>query len=170
MATITPSYAASSALTITLASLATSSALLVGRAATQIDNTSNKYSDALLEGFITVGTTPTTATQILVYVWGSNVSLATTAKDSLDGTDAGKTITSAGIANGFLSLATSLLVDSATSDRRYNFGDVSVATVLGLPTLPPYWGVFVTHNTGVNLNSTAGNHAISFSGIKYDVA
>lgn len=170
MATLTPSYAASSALTITLASLATSSSLLVGVESNQVDNTTNKYSDALLEGFITTGTTPTTSTQILVYAWGSNVSLATTAKDSLDGTDSAETITSAGVGYGFLKLIISLTVDSATSNRRYDFGDISVATILGLPVLPPYWGVFVTHNTGVNLNSTAGNHAISFSGIKYDIA
>lgn len=170
MATVTPSYAASSALTITLASLATSSSFLAGQESNQVDNTSNKYSDALLEGFITTGTTPTTATQILVYVWGSNVSLATTAKDTLDGTDSAETITSAGVGYGFLKLAVSLTVDSATSNRRYDFGDISVASILGLSVLPPYWGVFVAHNTAVNLNSTAGNHAISFCGVKFDIA
>lgn len=170
MATITPSYASPSPLTITLASLASSSALLVGQESNQVDNTTNKYSDALLEGFITVGTTPTTATQILVYVWGSNVSLATTPKDSLDGTDSAETITSAGIGSGFLKIAVALQNDSATSNRRYDFGDISIATILGVPVLPPFWGVFVTHNTGVNLNSTVGNHAISFTGITYNVA
>ena len=170
MATLTPNYSASSALTITLASLATSSGLTVGVESNQVDNTTNKYVDALLEGFITVGTTPTTSTQILIYVWGSNVSLATTAKDTLVGSNAARTITSAGVLAGILSIAKILSVDSATSNRRYDFSDISVAAQLGLPSLPPFWGVFVTHNTAVNLNATGGNQALSFSGLKYDIA
>jgi hypothetical protein len=170
MATFTPSYAASSALTITLASLATSSTFVAGVESNQVDNTSNKYDDAFLEGFITVGTTPTISTQIQVYVWGAAVSLATTAKDVLDGTDSAETLTSVGVGAGFLRQIANLQVDSTTSDRRYGFGMSSVAEALGLPSLPPFWGVFVTHNTGVNLNSTAGNQAVSFVGVKFDVA
>jgi hypothetical protein len=158
-------YAAKSDLTITLASLATASTLLVGVESNEVDNTSNKYIDAFLDGFITVGTTPTTNTQILVYAWGSNVSLATQARDSLDGTGSAETITSAGVGYGFLKLAVGLTVDSTTSNRLYDFGDVSVASIMGLPVLPPFWGLFVTHNTGVNLNSTSGNHKISFVGV-----
>jgi len=26
--------------------------------------------------------------------------------------------------------------------------------------MPPKWVIFITHNTGVNLNATAGNHQI----------
>ena len=45
----------------------------------RVDNTSNKYDDVLVQGKITVGTSPTASTLILVYVWGSDTSLATTA-------------------------------------------------------------------------------------------
>lgn len=170
MATVTPSYATKTALTITLASLASDTAQTAGQESTQEVNTTNKYSTALLEGFITVGTTPTTGKNIFIYVWGANETLATTAKDVLDGTDSAETITTAGVRDGFLKLAATLYVDSATSNRRYDFGNIDVANALGLSVLPPFWGVFVTHNTGVALNSTAGNHAISYSGVKYDIA
>ena len=170
MATQTPNYTSKSALTVTLASLATSSSFIGGQESNEIDNTSNKYLDAFLEGFITVGTTPTINTQIIVYVWGAGESLATTAKDVLVGSNGARTLTSAGVGRGFLVPAAVIDVDSTTSNRRYDFGDVSVAKALGLPVLPQFWGVFVTHNTGVALNSTAGNHAVAFSGIKQDIA
>jgi hypothetical protein len=169
MSTLTPNYTSGGALTISLASLASSSLLTGGQESNQIDNTTTKYVDALFEGFITVGTTPTINTSILIYVWGSNVSLATTAKDVLDGVDSAETLTSVGVLNGILSLAKPIAVDAATSNRRYDFGNISVAQALGLPTLPPFWGVVVIHNTGVALHATAGNHAMIFTGIKYDV-
>ena len=58
-----PSYAASSNLTITLASLATSSTLVVGRVSTQVDNSSNLYLDYLLSAKISTGTSLTVAMQ-----------------------------------------------------------------------------------------------------------
>lgn len=170
MATLTPNYTSKATVTISLASLASSSSFLAGQESNQIDNTSNKYDDAFLEGFITTGTTPTANTQIIVYVWGAGESLATTAKDVLDGTDSAETITSAGVGMGFLKRINAINVDSATSNRRYDFGASSVCAALGVPVLPQFWGVFVAHNTGVALNSTAGNHDIKFSGIKYDIA
>jgi len=158
-------YSAKTALTITLASLASDANQLAGRETNQRDNTGDKYHTALLEGFITVGTSPTTAKNILVYVWGAGESLATTAKDTLDGTDSAETITSAGIRDAILKLAVSIAVDTGTSDRRYDFGDIDVAATLGLLVLPPFWGVFVTHNTVAALNATGGNHAMSFVGV-----
>jgi hypothetical protein len=169
MTTVSANLGTKTTLTIGVASLASSSSFVDGRESNQVDNTTNKFLDALLEGFITVGTTPTVNTQILVYVWGSNDSLATTAKDVLDGTDSDETLTSAGIGRGFLKLLAAIDVDSTTSDRRYDFGVVSVAQALG-GVLPKYWGIFVTHNTGVALNATTGNHEISYSGIKQDIA
>jgi hypothetical protein len=165
MATLSASLGAKTALTITLDSLASSTTFVAGRESTQVDNTSDLFLDALLEGFITVGTTPTIG-QILVYAWGANDSLATTAKDTLDGTDSAETLTSAGVGYGFLHLVKAISVDAATSNVRYDFGVESVANVLGVTILPKYWGVFVTHNTVAALNATGSNHAISFSGVK----
>jgi hypothetical protein len=36
--------------------------------------------------------------------------------------------------------------------------------------LPPKWVLFVTHSTGVNSNTTAGNHVWKATGVSYSVA
>ena len=146
--------------------LASSSSFTLGRCSAEIDNTSNLYQDVTIQGLITVGTTPTVNTQILCYVWGSYVSTVTTALDVIVGTDADKTITSAGVAAGFLKLAGVGTVDSTTSNRGYYLGCQSVAQLFG-GNMPQFWGLFITHNTGVALNSTAGNHVWKYTGIKY---
>lgn len=164
MATL--SYSAATTITCSVASLATSSTFVAGQESSQIDNTSNVFQDAHVQGVVTVGTTPTADTAILVYVWGSDTSLGTTARDVLDGTDSAETLTSAGVRDSFLRLGASIVVDATTSDRAYPFGPFSVADLFG-GNMPKFWGLFVTHNTAVNLNSTAGNHAFSYVGIKY---
>lgn len=170
MTTTTVNYGPATALNIGVASLGSSATFVTGRASTQIDNTTDKFLDAMLEGFISVGTTPTVDKTIRIYVWGSHTSLGTTARDALDGTDSAETLTSEGVRDGFLVRAKSLRVDSTTSNRKYEFGPISVAGALGLDTLPQYWGVFVTHNTGANLRSGAGNHEMKYTGIKFDSA
>ena len=169
MATVAVSYSSKTDMTITLASLATDASLFTGREASQKDNTSDLYDDFLISGFITVGTTPTINKLILVYAIGSPVSLATTAVDVFDGTDSAETVTSAGVGSGYLRPVAQLVVDATTSNRVYPFGPVSLASLSG-GVVPPFWTIFVTHNTGVNLNSTAENHAISWVGVKYTVA
>jgi hypothetical protein len=155
-------YVASGAVTISLASLATSSTWLAGRESTLIDNTTNKYLDYHLSGVVTVGTTPTVSTEIRVYV----VSMISDSvwPDVFDGTDSAETVTSAGVGSGFLKLAAVMSVDATTSDRAYPFGKVSVASLFG-GVCPPKFVIFIAHNTGVNLNSTAGNHVVTAAGI-----
>jgi hypothetical protein len=171
MATVTPSYAAEATLTIGLATtpLASSSTFVGGRESTEVDNSANKYDDALLSGQITVGTTPTINTQILVYAFSRASTDTPTYPDVMDGTDSDETLTSFGVGQGFLKLLAVLNVDSTTSNRAYAFGPVSVAQAFG-GVLPKFWSVFVAHNTGVALNSTAGNHFLKYVGVKYDVA
>ena len=168
MATQTINYAADAQLTITLASLATSPMFVIGAESSVVDNTTNKYVDALLSGKITVGTTITINTQILVYIF-TPINDTPTYPDVMNGTASTVTLTSAGVGRGFLHLIATLDVDSTTNDRTYPFGQRSVAQLFG-GVLPPRWSVFVTHNTGNNLNATGSNHEISYQGIKYDVA
>lgn len=168
MATTTISYSSATTITFGVASTATSSTWVAGRESNEVDNTTNKYDDALVQGKVTVGTTPTANTLILLYVWGSDTSAATTAIDVIDGVDSTETLTSAGVRDGFLRLAASINVDATTSDRAYFIGPFSVADLFGQ--MPKYWGLFLTHNTGVNLNATAGNHAFTYTGIKFDTA
>jgi hypothetical protein len=78
--------------------------------------------------------------------------------DVFDGTESAETITSADIKASVCRFVAAMATAN-TSDRTYHFGPVSLAAAFG-GTLPPKFVLFVTHSTGVNLNSTAGNHQI----------
>lgn len=156
MASVKLAYVTPVALTITLASLASDTNLLAGKQSSEIDNSTNLYLDYLLSGQVTVGTTPTTAREILIYVAGlmGNAGYGDTITNA---GDASKTMTSVGIRDGYLKLAARMLVDSATSNRAYTFGPISLAALFG-GVAPRKFVVFVVHNTGVALNATGGNH------------
>lgn len=166
MADVKIAYGNSSALTITLASLATDANLLAGREATAVDNTTDKYLDYLLGGKITTGTSPTDLKEIRVYV-GALVD-DTTYPDVLDGTDSNETLTNSSIRDAALKIA-AVITTNSTSNVTYWFGPISVAALFG-GVLPKKFVVFVVHNTAVNLNSTGGNHAISITPIYETVA
>lgn len=107
---------------------------------------------------VTVGTTPTINTEIRVYV----VALRddSTWPDSVGATDAAWSTATQGTGDGYTKFAAVMRVDSTTSNRAYSFGPVSVASLFG-GVMPKKWVVIVTHNTGVNLNSTGGNHVLA---------
>jgi hypothetical protein len=168
MADIKVSYPSTSttALTITLASLATSSTWVAGRESTAFDNTTNEDLDHLVSGQIMVGTTPTINTVIEVWAY-SYLTIASgtpTYPDVFDGTDSDETVTNTGVKAGCLRLVASLAVPATTSNVAYSFAPTSIANLFGQ--MPQFWGIFVTHNTGVNLNSTAGNHFIHYNRIQ----
>ena len=169
MATLTINYSANTAITMDLANLGTSATFVAGRESSQIDNTTNKFVDAIVSGQVSVGTTPTANTQINVYVWGADTSLATTALDVLDGTDSAETLTNVGIRDA-LRLGASINVPANTSDVAYIVLPFSVASLFG-GILPKFWGLFVAHNTAVNLRNNAVNtNSFEYVGVKYDVA
>jgi hypothetical protein len=169
MATATVNYASAAAITMDCANLASSATFVAGRESSQIDNTTNKYVDALVFGRVSVGTTPTANTSIMVYVYAGDVSLATTAVDVLDGTDSAETLTNIGQRDA-LRLGAVVNVPATTSDVAYEVQPFSVASLFG-GVMPKFWGLFVTHNTGANLRNTAVNtDEFSYAGIKYDVA
>ncbi len=156
MADLKLSYPAASDLTITLASLGSDTNLLTGRESATIDNSTNLYLDYLISGKITAGTSPTAARSIEVWAVGSWD--GTSWPDVFDGTDSAETITSADIKASVCRFVAAMATAN-TSDRTYHFGPVSIAAAFG-GTLPPKFVLFVTHSTGVNLNSTAANHQI----------
>lgn len=168
MATATINYSANTTITMDLSSLASSATWVAGRESNEIDNTTNKYIDALVQGKVTVGTTPTANTSINIYVWGADTSLATTAIDTLDGTDSAETLTNTGVLNSALRLGAVINVLVNTSNVTYNIAPFSVAQLFG-GVMPKFWGLYVAHNTGVNLNASNAD-LFSFNGIKLDVA
>lgn len=166
MPVIKPVYSSVQAVTISLASLASSSSLTAGQESGVIDNSTNRFIDAILSGKITVGSSPTSGTNIIVNVFAL-LDPSGTYPDVMDGSDSAETITSAGVGRGFLRRAVILDVDSTTSDREYPFSGISIADLFR-GVMPQKWGVFVTHNTGVNLNATGGNHVINYQGVHYE--
>lgn len=156
MSDIKQAYAASSPLTITLASLASSSSLLGGREGTAFDNSATGYLDLILGGQVTTGTGPT-AGQVEVHVVA--MSDDTRWPDVFDGTDSAETITLAEIKNSICKIVV-VMGTTTTSNQVYPFSGISVANLFG-GTLPKKWVAFVTHNTVAALNATGTNHFLA---------
>lgn len=170
MSNIALLYSSNTTITCAVANLTSNATFVAGRGSTQVDNTTNVYVDAIVQGAVTVnGTTnPTANTFINIYVYGSNTSLATTNIDTLTGTDGNFTLTNTGVLYSALKLGASISVLANTLGIKYPIAPFSVAQLFG-GVMPKYWGLYVAHNTGVALNATAANHDFSFNGIKYDI-
>lgn len=157
MATVSQVRGSDTALTITLASLAASAT--AGRESTAVDNTTDLAVDAELYGKIKTGTTPSNNSAIEIWVYGSGD--GTTFSGGATGSNAALTPS----AKAMLRLAQVIPV-SNTTGITHQFYIGSVASLFG-GLLPAKWGVFVLNNSGVALDSTAGNHAIGYRTIKY---
>lgn len=152
---VTISRGASVAMTISPENVATSSTRTAGVESTAV-TTGSPVIDYLVSGKWTAGTSPTVNRQVDVWVWGSFEDTPTY-PDVIDGTASAETITSENVRNSAMSLAATIQVDN-TSDRTYWVHPFSVAAHFG-GVLPKTWGIFISHDTAVNSNSTAGNHA-----------
>lgn len=111
-------------------------------------------SDIRHSGKIRVGASPTSGTQIQIYLVPSEN--GTNWPDVFTGSAGLFTNTSAGVRDGACKLAAILNVDSTTSSRDYYY-DFSAAQSFG-GTLPEQYQIFVAHNSGVALGGTAGDH------------
>lgn len=155
-------YASAADYIITLASLASSATYVAGRESTAVSNITNLYLDYLVGGKITTGTTPTDAMSIRIYLYGSFDDVPTY-PDVLDGIDSDETITDTEL----LGVAIPLFAESSTdttSDQGYFFGAKGIASHFG-GAVPKNHGLFVSHNTGANLNATGGNHQLTHTGV-----
>lgn len=146
-------------------SLASSSTWVAGYEWFVVDFSTGKETGCQVQGIITVGTTPTVNTEIRIYAVQSYD--GTTWPDVFDGTASAETLTSVGVGTGFLKLCAVLQVDATTSDRAYPYY-FDLATVF--PSMPKKVAIFVTHNTGVNLNATAGNQTYAYQPTYLNVA
>lgn len=170
MATVNQAYAGPTTITMDLSALASSTTFVAGRESNQVDNSSNLYVDALVYGRFIVGTTPTLPCTFNIYVWGADVSLATTAIDVLDGVDSAETLTNTGVLNSAVVFATAKSVLVNTSNITYDIAPFSIAQLFG-GLMPKFWGLYVAHNMTAALKTDAGNtNAFRFNGITYTVA
>jgi hypothetical protein len=170
MATAQLTYSANTAITFDISSLGTSASFVAGRESTEIDNTSNRYIDCLVNVKGITGhasTAPTIGQLIALYCWGADTSLATTPIDTLDGTDSAETLAHVSVLNS-LRLAGSASVTVATAGLVYYIQPFSVAQLFG-GIMPKFWGLYLAHNhTGALAAAQSG--LFSFNGIKYDIA
>lgn len=170
MTTTNIAYSANTAITFDISSLGTSSTFVAGRESTEVDNTSNKYVDALVNVDGITGhasTAPTVGQVIRLYLWGADTSLATTAIDVLDGTDSAETLAHVSVLNS-LKLVASPEVTVATAGLVYYIQPFSVASFFG-GVMPKFWGLYLAHNhTGALAASQSG--LFSYNGITYTQA
>lgn len=162
--TYKPVYAAgSTAYTISPANVATSSTFTAGVQSDAVSNISNLDLDYLISGLWTTGTTPTTNTAVQAWAvppLSDDLASTVTWPDTITGAGAAaKTITSAGVLSTLGALVGVGNVDSATSNRGYYSRPQSLLMAMGTLTISPRHVLFVAHNSGVNSNTTAGNHA-----------
>lgn len=166
MATVTTNYAAAASLTLTVTSLADGGY----RESTAVDNSTNKYVDALVGGKIQIGA-PSADGTIAIYAYGSYDGTEYTAGvTGTDGTITWGTTGSTGL-DGYLNLP--LLgvvnVDATDDSDDCRWGPFSVAQAFG-GVLPTKWGVIIKNSTGASLHATGTNNECQFMGIKFDVA
>jgi hypothetical protein len=156
MAVQTVTYGTSTAIVISLASL-TSSAT-VGRESTAVDNSSNKYLDAIVQGKIVLQSgSPANDKAVYLYAYGSED--GSTFTDNATGTDAGITLRVPSI---IVPIGVIACPDSGA--LTYESQPMSVAAAFG-GWLPREWGIVVRNFTGVTFNATGGSHVFTYTGI-----
>lgn len=141
-------FGSSTVMTITLASLASSTAG-VGRQSTIVDNSTNLFQRIHVFFQVTTGTSPTANRSIRFFLLKGDASSANIRTDNAGATDAGITILTADQIYGVLT--------NSTSDQAYR-GSFTIENP------GPFWGIAVVHDTGVNLNATGGNHVLRYLG------
>jgi hypothetical protein len=160
-------YGTASDVTITLASLASDTNLLVGRQSAAIDNsaTGTKFLDYLVSGKITAGTSPSNTGSQSIEVWAVASWDGTTWPAGFTASDAGRTLASANIKAAVCQWFVAALACDTTSNQTYEFSGVSLQSVFR-GNIPPKFAFFVVHNmrtsapAGVALNATASNHQL----------
>lgn len=142
-------FGASTALTITLASLA-SSTTGVGQQTTMVDNSATKFQRVHVYFRVTTGTSPTADRAIRFFLLrGDDPTSSNIRTDNAGATDAAHTVVSA---DQVYAVAT-----SGTSN-------ISHRGSFTLESPGPEFGLSINHDTGVNLNATGSNHAIRVVG------
>ena len=151
-------YGTSTAITITLASLGSSAT--VGRESTAIDNSTNRFIDALVR--VTLKTdTGSIGNESAAYVYAYGSEDGTNYPENITGSDAAYTQ----LAPTVLRLigVVPLLAQSTT----YKSQPMSVAQAFG-GRLPRKWGIVVRNYCGIAMTGTAGDHAAYYTGIQYE--
>jgi len=161
MATSTPNYGTATTITITLASLASSTvASGVGRQSNAVDNTSDLAVDSHVGGKINTGTT---TANLSIEIWAFGSYDGTSFAGGAGSTDAGLTLVPT---IKFLLRPIFTIWVPDTTARVYTWGPCSVAQAFG-GAMPRKWGIWVLNSSGAALNATPGNHELKYTPIKF---
>ena len=157
MANIKQEFGTSTAITITLNDLASSAT--AGRESTVVDNSTNKFIDALVYVTVNVGAgTPANGKCAYIYAYGSED--GTNYTDNATGSDAAITLRDP--TNLRLVAVISMPTASLTYKVVFN-----IASAFG-GALPRKWGIVVRNHCGIALAASA--NVASYSGIYYTSA
>jgi hypothetical protein len=155
MADIKLEYGAATQITISINSLGASAT--VGRTSLEVDNSSNKFIDALCQVKVTVGVVSGNK-QILIYAYGtvseSDIGYSTKSTD-IDGTDKSVTIVDPTM------LAGPIVLPTPTASVIHVSKPFSISSFFG-NLMPEKWGLFLANDSGVALASSG--HAAWYRG------
>ncbi len=160
-------YGSSSAVTVTnLQGLASSSTWVAGWEGGAVDNSTDKYTDYIVNAKIQVESTALSAGQIRLYLVAELEDASW--PDVFDGTESAETITSAEIRDAICRLGA---VTNTTTDasRVYYLNCPSVAAVFG-GTVPRKFVPFITQSSGNTLENTGSPNAVYVKGVYANVA
>lgn len=149
-------FQSSTAFTITLASLA-SSTTQVGRQSDILDNSSGREMMARIWVKLKQGTSPTSNRSAYIYLITDDNNGTNHRTDAAGASDASFTALNAPL----IGVIRNKSSGAATGDDILGEFLVRIAA--------PKWGIAISHDTGVNLDSTGGNHWARYTYISPDV-
>jgi len=157
MATLRLSYGSSTAIVVTLASLAASSA----RQSTLVDNTGNTFVDAIVQVRVKLASgTPSGDRAVYIYAYGSED--GTDLTDNATGTDGAITLRQPS------NLRLLGAIDTPDSGGlSYVSHPMSLMQAFGGFGLPRKWGIVVHNLSGVAFSATEGDHRKGYTGIYF---
>lgn len=149
-------FSASTALTITLASLASSTSG-AGRQSDIVDNSTTRYRRITIYAKLKQGTSPTSGRNAYFFLLRHDADGTPHISDGAGASDAALTVLNA----QFIGAVRNKDSGAATGDNVYG------EFVIENP--GPKWGIAVYHDTGVNLDSTGSNSWIRWVGSNPEV-
>jgi hypothetical protein len=153
MASTKSEYGSPTTITVTLASLTASAT--AGRESTAVDNSTDKYLDALVSGvLVSSGSAAAGSKTVYIYAYAS-LGGSEPYTDTATGTDGAVTPTN------LQNLRLIGTVYMPTVSTTYEFGPFSVAAAFGW-ILPPKWGLIFINDTGQTLPGSG--HSVKYQG------
>jgi hypothetical protein len=154
MPNVLQSFAGSTTVTISVAALLTATA----RESNAVDNTTNKYLDALVYVALKLQTgTPSSDKATFVYAYGSED--GTNYTDNATGSDAAITLRDP---TNLRHIGTISMPDVGA--LTYKSHPMSIAAAFG-GIMPRKWGIVIQNRSGVSYSTVEGDHTKTYTGI-----